>query len=138
MATSGFYTDVVPMGDQTYVINPNGTSGNYYLTNHGKGARTEEIGNLFLPRLARRGQARFKLGVDFDRIEDHQEYSRQPYMVENTSGIVTRRVAFTSAPPFTGYNTESAGYAWGSNSILQQWLRRAGRAFRRRSDCPRQ
>ena len=101
VATSSFYTNVVPMGDQTYVINPNGTAGNYYLTNHGMGGRTEAIGNLFLPPQHAAGKHEFKLGVDFDRIEDHQEFSRQPYVVENTSGIVTRRVTFTSAPPFT-------------------------------------
>jgi hypothetical protein len=129
VATSSYYTNVVPMGDQTYVINPNGTSGNYYLTNHGQGGRTEAIGNLFLPPQHAAGKHEFKLGVDFDRIEDHQEYSRQPYVVENTGGNVTRRVAFTSAPPFTRYDSESGGYAQDRWSITPRWLVEPGVRF---------
>jgi len=129
VAASSFYTSVVPMGDQTYVINPNGTGGNYYLTNHGKGARTEEIGNLFLPPQHAAGKHEFKLGVDFDRIEDHQEFSRQPYVVENTSGVVTRRVTFTSAPPFTRFDSESGGYAQDRWSITPRWLVEPGVRF---------
>ena len=41
------------------------------------------IGNLFVPPLHAAGKHEFKLGVDFDRIDDHQEFSRQPYLVEN-------------------------------------------------------
>ena len=129
VATSSFYTNVVPMGDQTYVINPNGTAGNYYLTNHGMGGRTEAIGNLFLPPQHAAGKHEFKLGVDFDRIEDHQEFSRQPYVVENTSGIVTRRVTFTSAPPFTRFDSESGGYAQDRWSITPRWLVEPGVRF---------
>ena len=62
VATSSFYSSFVPMGTQTYVVTPNGTSGNYYLTNHGQGGRTEVIGNLFLPPRHAAGKHEFKAG----------------------------------------------------------------------------
>ncbi len=129
VATSSFYTRVVPMGDQTYVITPNGTSGNYYLTDHGQGRRTEAISNLFLPPLHAAGKHEFKLGVDFDRLDDHQEYNRQPYLVERADGTVSRRVSFTNAPPFTRYDVEEGGYAQDRWSITPRWLLEPGVRF---------
>ncbi len=129
VATSRFYTGVVPMGDQTYVVTPNGTTGNYYLTNHGQGARTEGIGNVFLPPLQAAGQHQFKLGVDIDRLEDHQEDIRQPYEVVRDGGTLSRRVSFTNASPFTRYDAEASGYAQDRWSITRRWLLEPGVRF---------
>ena len=129
VATSAYYSSVIPMGDQTYVITPNGTSGNYYLTNHGQGRRTEVIGNLFLPPLHAAGKHEFKLGIAFDRLDDHQEYTRQAYNIVNTAGVVTRRVTFTNAPPFTRYNSEESGYAQDRWSVTPRWLVEPGIRF---------
>ncbi|HMD85161.1 MAG TPA: TonB-dependent receptor [Terriglobia bacterium] len=129
VATASFYTRVVPMGAQTYVITPNGTSGNYYLTNHGQGGRTEAIGNLFLPPLHAAGKHEFKLGVDFDRLDDHQDFNRQPYVVERDNGTLSRRVSFTHAPPFTRYDVEEGGYAQDRWSITPRWLLEPGVRF---------
>ena len=129
VATSTFYTRLVPMGTQTYIVTPNGTSGNYYLTNHGQGGRTEVIGNAFLPPLHRAGKHEVKLGVDFDRLSDFQQYSRQPYMVQRADGTLSRSVSFTSAPPFTRYNLEESGYAQDRWTITQRWLLEPGLRF---------
>ena len=129
VATSSFYSSLVPMGDQTYVVTPNGTSGNYYLTNHGQGGRTEGIGNLFLPPLHAAGKHEFKLGIDFDRLDDHQEFSRQPYLVERADGTLSRRVSFTNAPPFTRYDVEASGYAQDRWSVTPRWLLEPGLRF---------
>jgi hypothetical protein len=129
VATSSFYTRLVPMGTQTYVVTPNGTSGNYYLTNHGQGGRTEAIGNLFLPPLHRAGKHEFKIGVDFDRLDDHQQYNRQPYLVERADGTLSRSVSFTNAPPFTRYDVEESGYAQDRWSITARWLLEPGVRF---------
>ncbi|MGO8786160.1 MAG: TonB-dependent receptor domain-containing protein [Terriglobia bacterium] len=129
VATSSYYTSVVPQGDQTYVETPNGTSGNYYLTNHGQGGRTEVIGNVFVPPLHEAGKHEFKMGIDSDRFDDHQEYNRRPYVVESTNGTLTRRVTFTSAPPFTRYDEEASGYAQDRWSITSRWLLEPGLRF---------
>ncbi len=127
--TSSFYTRLVPMGTQTYVINPNGTSGNYYLTNHGEGGRNEIIGNVFAPPLHTAGKHEVKIGVDIDRVSDYEQYTRQPYVVENNNGILTRSVSFTNGPPFTRFDVEEGGYAQDRWTINQRWLVEPGVRF---------
>jgi hypothetical protein len=129
VATSSYYSRLVPQGDQTYVETPNGTSGNYYYSNHGQTGRTEVIGNTFIPPLHWAGKHEFKLGVDFDRIDDHQEFDRRPYLVETADGTLSRSVSFTNAPPFTRYDVESSGYAQDRWSVTQRWLLEPGLRF---------
>ncbi len=122
VATSSFYSNSRPMGTQTYVVTPNGTNGNYYLSNHGQGGRTELIGNLFLPPRHAAGKHEFKLGVDIDRIDDHQDYARRPYLIERANGTLSRSVNFTNAPPFTRYDVEAGGYVQDRWSVTQRLL----------------
>jgi hypothetical protein len=129
VATSSFSSSTVPLGDQTYIVTPNGTTGNYYLTNHGRGDRAEVIGNLFLPPLHRAGRHEFKLGVDTDWLDDHQEFNRQPYLVERNDGTLSRRISFTNVPPFTRYDTEASGYAQDRWSVTQRLLLEPGVRF---------
>jgi hypothetical protein len=129
VATSTFYSSFVPMGAQTYIVTPDGTSGNYYFTNHSRGERTEAIGNLFLPPLRAGGKHEFKLGVDIDRLNDHREFNRQPYRVERVDGTLSRRVSFTNAPPSTRYNVEASGYVQDRWSVTPRWLLEPGLRF---------
>jgi hypothetical protein len=126
VATSTFYSRLVPMGTQTYIVTPNGTSGNFYRTNHAQGGRTEVLGNVFLPPLHKAGKHEFKIGVDFDRLSDYQQNSRQPYLVENANGILTRSVSFTNVPSFTRYDVEDGGYAQDRWTITPRWLLEPG------------
>ncbi len=127
--TSSFYTRLVPLGSQTYVINPNGTSGNYYLTNHGEGGRNEIIGNVFVPPLHKRGKHEVKIGIDIDRVSDYEQYTRNPYVVESANGVLTRSVSFTNAPPFTRFDVEEGGYAQDRWTISPRWLVEPGVRF---------
>ena len=102
------------------------------------GGRTEAIGNLFLPPQHAAGKHEFKLGVDIDRIDDHQEFNRQPYVVERTSGTVTRRRHLYRAPRRSpAIDAESGGYAqdrWSHNPAVAGGARHALRCG---CDCPR-
>lgn len=129
VSASRFYSRVLPMGTQTYVITPNGTSGNYYLSNRGQGSRTAVMANLFLPPLKAAGKHEIKLGTDIDRVSDHQEYSRQPYRVERVDGTLSRSVSFTGAPPFTRYDSEAGGYLQDRWSVTPRWLLEPGVRF---------
>jgi hypothetical protein len=129
VATSNFYTSVAPMGSQTYIETPNGTSGNYYLSNRGRGVRTEAIGNVFLPPQHAAGKHEIKMGVDIDRLSDYQEYNRRPYLVERTDGTLSRSVSFTNAPSFTRYNVETGGYAQDRWAPMQRLLVEPGIRF---------
>lgn len=129
IALNTFYSNVVPMGNETYVETPNGTSGNYYLTNHGRDGRTEAMSNLFLPPWHAAGSHELKVGIDADRIDDHQEYIRQPYLVENADGTLSRRVTFTNAPPFTRSDNETSAYAQDRWTATHRWLVEPGVRF---------
>jgi hypothetical protein len=129
VATSSFYTTVSPQGSQTYIETPNGTLGNYYLTNHGRGGRTEVIGNLFVPPLYLAGRHEFKMGVDFDRLDNYQEFIREPYLIERTDGTVSRRVTFTNPLPFTRYDSENSGYVQDRWTFARRWLVEPGLRF---------
>jgi hypothetical protein len=134
VAASSIYSRFIPQGTQTYIVTPNGTSGNYYSTSHSQGKRAQGIGNLFLPPLHAAGKHEFKLGIDIDRIADHLEISRQPYLVERADGTVSRRVSFTDTAPVTRRNVEASGYVqdrWSANQrlLLEPGLRFDGDAI---------
>jgi hypothetical protein len=129
VATSSFYNSVAPMGNQTYIETPNGTSGNYYLSNHGRGGRTEAIGNLFVPPQHAAGKHEIKMGVDIDRLSDYQEFNRHPYLVERADGTLSRSVSFTNAPAFTRANVETSGYIQDRWSPTQRILLEPGLRF---------
>lgn len=129
IADSSFYSSTVPRGTQPYIETPNGTSGNYYLTNHGRSRRTQAIGNVFLPTRHAAGKHLFKMGVDFDRLADYQDYIRQPYLVERANGTLSRSVSFTNATPFMRYNAEESGYLQDRWSLTQRLLLEPGVRF---------
>ncbi len=125
-AASRFNNDSSPLGPQTYLITPNGTSGNYYEANHGYAERIEEIGNLFLPPFKWAGKHEVKVGLDTDRVNDHQEFNRRPYLVERNDGTLSRRVDFTNAAPFTRDLVEASAYAQDRWSVTGRWLLEPG------------
>jgi hypothetical protein len=69
------------------------------------------------------------LGIDFDRLDDHQEFDRQPYLVESADGTLTRRVTFTNAPSFSRYDSEASGYVQDRWSVTPRWLLEPGLRF---------
>ena len=129
VAASSIYNRFIPMGTQTYIVTPNGTSGNNYSTSHSESKRTQVIGNLFLPPLHAAGKHEFKLGIDIDRIADHLEISRQPYLIERANGTVSRRVSFTDTAPVTRHNVEASGYVQDRWSVNQRLLLEPGLRF---------
>ncbi len=129
VATSDFYTSIQPMGVQAYVVNPNGTSGNYYLSNHGHSGRTETLANLFLPTHHAAGKHELKLGVNLDHLSDRQEYLRNPYTVVRENGTLSRSVNFTNTAPYTRDDTEESGYLQDRWSVTQRLLLEPGVRF---------
>lgn len=129
LATSSFYSRAVPMGSQTYVVTPNGTSGNYYLNSRGTSSRTEAMGNVFLPPVHAAGKHEIKLGVEIDSLRDHQTLIRQPYIVTRVDGTVSRRVSFTNAPPYTKSNQEESGYVQDRWTVTPRFLLEPGLRF---------
>jgi hypothetical protein len=111
IALSAYDSNLIPMGSQMYVMTPNGSTGNYYFSNRGRGGRTEVIGNLFVPPLHGGGKHEIKMGVDIDRVSDFQNIDRHSFEVVRSDGTLSRSVSFVNAPPFTRNNMETSGYA---------------------------
>jgi hypothetical protein len=126
VAASSFNSRAIPRGTQTYVVTPDGTSGNYYTTNHSYSAHTEEIANVFLPPWQAAGKHEFKTGIQVDRLEDRLGFVRQPYLVEREDGTLSRGVSFSNVGPSTRHNLETGAYVQDRWSITKWWLLEPG------------
>ncbi len=129
VALSSFYSNLTPMGNQTYIETPNGTSGNYYFADRGRTGRTEAIGNLFVPPLHASGKHEIKMGIDIDRVSDYQNFNRHTYEALRDDGTLSRSVSFVNAPPFTRYDVETSGYAQDRWSPTQRIIVEPGIRF---------
>jgi hypothetical protein len=126
VAASSFNSRSTPQGTQTYVVTPDGTSGNYYSSNHSYSARSEEIANIFLPRFTGAGKHEFKTGIQVDRLEDRLSFLRQVYLVEREDGTLSRSISFANVAPFTRHNLETGAYVQDRWSITKWWLLEPG------------
>ena len=129
VAASRYDSRFVPMGTQTYIVTPNGTGGNNYLTSYSQSGRTEAFGNVFLPPRHAAGTHEIKLGLDIDHLRDHLEFNRQSYLNERVDGTLSRRVTFTKVAPVSRYDVEASGYAQDRWSATPRWLLEPGVRF---------
>jgi len=99
LAATQFYSHQLPQGDQTYVIGPNGNSGNYFETAIERSKRLEGVTGLTVPLLAE-GRHELKFGGDLERITYDASYVRNPFEIERTDGTLAREASFVgpSAP----------------------------------------
>ena len=118
-----------PLGTQTYVINPEGSSGNFYESFQNRASRLQGIANLIFPARYWLGAHEFKVGLDIDRITDNQNADRRPIEILREDGTLSRRITFTGAPPFTRTNFEAGAYAQDRWSVSARWLLEPGVRF---------
>ncbi len=129
VAYSTFYDSFDPLGTQLYVINPEGTSGNYYETFWNRASRMQGIANVIFPARQWLGTHEFKVGLDIDRITDDQNAQRGSIEILREDGTLSRRITFTGAPPFTRTNVEAGAYAQDRWSVSGRWLLEPGVRF---------
>jgi carboxypeptidase family protein/TonB-dependent receptor-like protein len=122
-AVDQFYDKFWPMGTEPYVLNPEGSSGNYFEQASSRARRVEGIGDIMFPEFAGH---QIKLGFDFARIIYHQAVERQPYSILREDGTLDRQVSFVNLPPFQKDNFEFAGYAQDRFSPTPRLLLEAG------------
>jgi len=118
-----------PLGTQTYVIRPEGTSGNYFESGDGRERRFQGIANLFLPPAQALGRHEFKLGLDVDRLTYNQSYTREPYLIYREDKTLSQKVTFSGGSSFLRDNVEGSAYAqdrWAPNS---RWVLEPGVRF---------
>lgn len=119
---SRLYIDGTPQGNQTYVIKPEGTSGNFFEASARQAARKQLIANLVLPPVKRIGRHEIKVGTDLDRITSHESFTRHPFEILREDGTLARQVSFTGNPSFERDNVEASAYAQDRWSVSDRLL----------------
>ena len=122
IAYSRFRTTERPMGDETYVMTPTGTSGNYFESAQGHSGRWEGITNLVLPTLSAWGRHEFKMGLDVDRLNYDQAYQRGPIEILREDGTLSRTASFPGSPSLSQSDVEVGAYAQDHWSISDHLL----------------
>lgn len=131
VGVSQFHTEGRPLGDRTYVISPEGTSGNFFESAEGHSSRLQGIANLVLPPVQWRGRHEFKVGTAIDRISYDQSFERRAFLILRENGTVSRKVAFVGNPSFRRNNFEVSGYAQDRWSLSDRLLVESGVRFDR-------
>jgi len=119
---SRFHGEQLPLGTATYVITPEGTSGNYFQRAESRSERFQIIGNLIAPTLRKWGTHEFRLGVDLDRITDVESYSRHGIMILRQDGTLSRTVSFPGNPSLEQTNFETGVYTEDHWSISHRFV----------------
>lgn len=138
---------LTPYGTLPYAVNPNTTSGSYYLGDETHASRWQALSNLFLPPREWHGHHDFKVGFDLDRIEYSATFSRQPIsfltaaqttlpanvtclnVTQNAAFPCTRYSTFGPAPIHEQFNTEVSAYAEDRWSVTDRLLLAPGIRF---------
>ncbi len=110
-AQTAFFSHVVPMGNETYVLGPTTASGNYFETSLTHSGRIEGIANLILPAVHDAGEHEFKFGLNLDRITFSDSLVRNPYEIVRADGTLDAAVSFAGPSQFARDNVEAGAYA---------------------------
>ncbi len=110
LAETAFYSSQQPLGSELYVLNPNGSSGNYFESAVGRSGRLEGLANLTVPvKAAGRHQLRF--GTNLDRITYRQSVVRNPFQIVRADGTLDQAVTFSGPNEFVRNNFTAGVYA---------------------------
>jgi hypothetical protein len=106
-----FGLDDSPLGNQPYVVNPEGTtSGNFFRRTDWTARRTQLMANAIFPAFNWRGRHELKAGTDFDLINYTQLFQRHPILILGENRTLEQRVTFTDTPRSARDNVEGSGY----------------------------
>jgi hypothetical protein len=118
---SRFHVAALPMGNATYILTPDGSSGNFFQRAEGRSERLQFISNIIAPTFTKLGTHEWKAGVDFDRVSDVESFNRHDISILRQDGTVSRSVTFPDNPSLEQSNFESGVYAedhWSLSSRL--------------------
>jgi hypothetical protein len=107
---SRFHAAELPMGNATYVLTPETSSGNYFQRSEARSQRVQVIANLITPTISRLGTHELKTGFDFDRVTDVESYNRHGITILREDGTLSRTVSFPGNPWLEQANIETGAY----------------------------
>jgi hypothetical protein len=100
-----------PLGSETYVIAPQGRSGNYFQATEGEVERLQILSSVVAPEWHWFGGHRFKFGADANRIHYGQDAVRHPFEIRRRAGTRSRAVDFDGVSAVTRDGSEFSGFA---------------------------
>jgi hypothetical protein len=107
---SRYHTAGLPLGNATYVLTPEGSSGNYFQRSEVRSERLQFIGNLIAPSLQKWGTHELKSGVDLDHVADVESFNRHGISILRQDGTLSRTVEFPGNPEIEQTNFETGAY----------------------------
>ena len=107
---SRFHVAELPLGNSTYVLTPEGSSGNFFERAEARSQRLQVIANLIAPTLSKWGTHELKAGLDFDRVTDMESFNRHAISILRQDGTLSRTVSFPGNPSFEQTNFETGIY----------------------------
>jgi len=100
----------LPIGDQPYVLGPEGRSGNFFATNRNISTRTQGFANLFLRPWNWMGTHQFTIGGRVDRVLYHAHIERGPVEFVDQNQTLLRETTFSNPPAFSLSTVESSAF----------------------------
>ena len=88
--------DVLPLGNQPYIVTPGLLTGNFYRTTLQRARRLQWITNVYLRPRTWHGRHEFKFGMDADRVVYHEFNDRTPIRVFSETKTLLRETSFPS------------------------------------------
>jgi hypothetical protein len=99
-----------PMGDEPYILAPDGRSGNYFVTNQNISSRTQAFANLFLQPWKWLGTHQFTAGGRADKVLYDAQIQRGTAQFVDGNDALLRQVTFTNAPGFGLSTMETSAF----------------------------
>lgn len=122
--------DVLPLGNQPYIVTPGLVSGNYYRTTLGRSRRLQWITNVYLRPWNWGGRHEFKFGLDADRVVYHEFDDRTPLRVFSETNVLLRQTTFPGQNvAFRKNNLQGSAYAQDRWSPSDRFLIESGVRF---------
>ncbi|MGA8184030.1 MAG: TonB-dependent receptor [Terriglobia bacterium] len=119
---SRFHVAELPLGNSTYVLTPEGSSGNYFERAEARSQRLQVIANLITPTLSNWGTHELKAGLDFDRVTDVESFNRHAISILREDGTLSRTVSFPGNPTLEQANIETGIYGQDHWSISRRFV----------------
>ena len=120
IAFSRFYAATNPLGNQTFVMTPDTTSGNYFEQAAARSERTQIIANIVAPTVRKGGSHEFRGGIDLDRLADVESFNRHNIQIFREDGTLSRTVTFPGSANLSQTNSEVGVYGQDHWSVFNR------------------
>ncbi len=129
LGLSRFHGEERPLGEESYVITPEGTRGNFFATAEARSSRLQGIMNVYFPSVRWRGRHELKLGTDINWVTFDESVERRTLFILREDRTLSRAVSFAGNPSFGRNNAQTSGFAEDRWSLSDRFLVEGGVRF---------